>query len=586
MTHRKPDPMSFSGQSPTSDAPSPAAMPARPALPAARPPRPGPHPVSTLTRLAARGESQPQATHSNQPLTNERGNKMKNLVLVLVSLIMVLSASVPLAAASDFDFEVDTPEDLPDTDPSELNCEQSDDGEEGDCSLRTAIEEANDLFADDSDTVVRITLPQDTYALFEEIEVASKILLRGEGSVISGMGETRLFGITEKGDFFLTDVTLSDGMATDSGGAVSNSGSLELEACKLFDNTAGSTGGAIHTVNGSQLLIFTSELARNTAEIGGAIHNEGGYTLIIEGWLHNNNALSSHRNGSLGGAIYADREGETDISWSVLTKNYADRGGAISTRGFPLEAGPRLWIHDSTVSNNGAGSGGGIHSGDSHMEMRRVTISENYAVNNGGGLWVGDRYAGRQFKDFVNSTISNNHALNDGGGLYIYWSPEIQLSNLTITQNVADSEIDHQGQGGGIFIFGNSQPELQNTILAGNIDGDNDPTTDAPDCEGALVSEGYNLIGVINPICKNVGPGSSNDQTGTSDFPLDPGLDPLQPFGSYKLIHPLQAGSPAIDAGNPAGCTDNDGDILLWDQPGSERPWNEFCDIGAVEYVP
>jgi len=41
--------------------------------------------------------------------------------------------------------------------------------------------------------------------------------------------------------------------------------------------------------------------------------------------------------------------------------------------------------------------------------------------------------------------------------------------------------------------------------------------------------------------------------------------------------------SPAIDAGNPAGCTDHQGNLLATDQRGAPRAGR--CDIGAYEYT-
>ena len=53
---------------------------------------------------------------------------------------------------------------------------------------------------------------------------------------------------------------------------------------------------------------------------------------------------------------------------------------------------------------------------------------------------------------------------------------------------------------------------------------------------------------------------------------------------SFDLIKLLD-GSPAIDAGNPAGCTDFDGVLLTGDQRGQQRPVpvDSACDMGAYE---
>jgi hypothetical protein len=48
----------------------------------------------------------------------------------------------------------------------------------------------------------------------------------------------------------------------------------------------------------------------------------------------------------------------------------------------------------------------------------------------------------------------------------------------------------------------------------------------------------------------------------------------------------LLTGSPAIDAGNPNGCADGNGNLLKTDQRGMPRPDLEDtlgCDMGAYE---
>lgn len=55
--------------------------------------------------------------------------------------------------------------------------------------------------------------------------------------------------------------------------------------------------------------------------------------------------------------------------------------------------------------------------------------------------------------------------------------------------------------------------------------------------------------------------------------------------GGATLTHALLENSPAIDAGNPGGCRDQDGNLLTTDQRGSARPagGSSLCDIGAYE---
>jgi hypothetical protein len=57
-------------------------------------------------------------------------------------------------------------------------------------------------------------------------------------------------------------------------------------------------------------------------------------------------------------------------------------------------------------------------------------------------------------------------------------------------------------------------------------------------------------------------------------------------YGGPTQTIPLLSGSPAIDAGNPGGCTDGNGHLLKTDQRGKPRHDKEDtsgCDIGAFE---
>jgi hypothetical protein len=115
---------------------------------------------------------------------------------------------------------------------------------------------------------------------------------------------------------------------------------------------------------------------------------------------------------------------------------------------------------------------------------------------------------------------------------------------------------------------------MRNSIIAGNRD--HSPTgTQHPDCSGAITSEAYNLIesttgcAITGNITGNLTGASAN-------------LGPLQNNGGQTLTHALQAGSPAINAGTPTGCIDDDAAILDTDQRGYVR--NGRCDMGAYEF--
>jgi Zn-dependent metalloprotease len=171
-----------------------------------------------------------------------------------------------------------------------------------------------------------------------------------------------------------------------------------------------------------------------------------------------------------------------------------------------------------------------------------------------------------------NSTVSGNVA--DGGGGVFSFSTVV-LNNSTITRNTGNVF------GGGIYFdrdyLGNPNyaVTLQNTLLAGNFAGS------GPDCMGPITSAGYNLIG-NNSDCTFTP--ATGDQVGTQASPVHPILTPLQGKSPSPLTHALMAGSPAINAGNPASPGSGGSACLATDQRGVSRPVDVRCDIGAFEY--
>lgn len=237
-----------------------------------------------------------------------------------------------------------------------------------------------------------------------------------------------------------------------------------------------------------------------------------------------------------------------------------------STASAAISASPiatALTVLESRIRDN-TGSGVKI-TGNATALIANSTISGNAADGAGGGVSGGTL-------TIVNSTISGNSSAFDGGGVYASLGA-VYLYNVTITNNIADSDNDSFGSGGGIAVFSPGSLTARNTIIAGNIDNSN-PGNVLPDCMGVMISEGYNLI--QNVTCTITGDSTGNI---TSRGAV---LGPLQDNGGPTFTHALLTNSPAIDAGNPAGCTDQNGTLLDTDQRGYVR--NGVCDMGAYEY--
>ncbi len=253
----------------------------------------------------------------------------------------------------------------------------------------------------------------------------------------------------------------------------------------------------------------------------------------------------------------------------TITGGIFQNGGGIFA-----DEGSVLVMQNATVTNNRESAGAGIHGWGASVYIYNSTISGNTAPRNmvGGGIHIDVGTL-----TVVNSTISGNQAGTHGGGILVSDADAI-IINSTITQNHAGA-----GWGGGLVAQGISTIRLAGTIIAGN------GALQQPDCavskNSSIVSNGYNLIGDTSGCAITPAAGDLLDQ--------DAGLVPvLADIGGPTLTHSLKPGSPAIDAGNPAGCADMDGGVLTYDQRLFPRAQDgngdgsAICDIGAVEALP
>ncbi|MGH7644010.1 MAG: choice-of-anchor Q domain-containing protein, partial [Gemmatimonadales bacterium] len=190
--------------------------------------------------------------------------------------------------------------------------------------------------------------------------------------------------------------------------------------------------------------------------------------------------------------------------------------------------------------------------------------------------------------DVTNTTFTGNAAGRDGGAIY-QGGGTLRLRNVTVAANRV-----FEGRGGGLWMADSyAGADMKHTILAGNRDA----TGEAPDCFAPnppsnppsptqLTSLGYNLVGDSTG-CRFLA--ATGDQVGTAAAPLDVMLADLADNGGPTMTRALLPNSPAVDAGDPAGCTDADGSLLTADQRGAPRPTDgdldgvARCDIGAFE---
>ena len=429
-------------------------------------------------------------------------------------------------------------------------------------------------------------------------------------------------GICNSGTLILNNTKVFSNEAAGSGGGIFNSGDLYLFGVPEYDyvqseyvytelswNTAGVQGGGLYNSQNltiDQMYFYTNWVEVNTPNAaithgGGGIYNEGVVT-VSTALFRNNRAetdgssgLTSHGGHLLnlgtftledaildsgtaqnrGGGIYHAGDGSLTVSNSEFTWNQADElGGGL----YVGNSSTPVNLHKTYFRTNRAGDGGGL-AAESNIDITNSTFNFNYTNGPDGGFNDGGAiYLWLQAEATItNSTISNNQADNGGGGLALFDQSKAYLANVTVTENTANNDLLNGGNGGGAFVTHQGQLRLKNSIIGGNSDLKSSILEDsAPDCAGTLTSDGYNLIGtlgtnaVFNPLCFV---DTTNNLIGVS-----PDLDSM----NYSLlVHGLLPNSPAINGGNPSGCTDYQANLLPYDQRGGLR--RDRCDIGAYE---
>lgn len=413
-------------------------------------------------------------------------------------------------------------------------------------------------------------------------------LCDGVTNLLGSPPVTVLAGVTAA----ISGVTIKGGAFAPFGAGVSNAGNLSLFNSEVCQNATSLQGGGIYT--SGPLLLFNVQVYDNAQTIFGC---EGGGLFVAAGGaaIVNKSSFSGNRV-TRGAGIAVVSGGTLLVTNSTIKSNFADdsspsllegAGGGIYNAGVAIidqtEVGGGLL--DGNVVLNANGVGGGIFN-SGQLLLTRSSITSNIIDYTPGDL-IGPAFGAGLYNSglasLVSTTVSDNlfqpNLLSYGAGVANYGT--LSLSNVTITNNANGGA----GVSGGAGVYANSgSVTVRNSIIATQSVGD--------DCDGVITTDGHNLDS--DGTCSLVSVAS-----GGTDQPLvvDPGLLPLADNGGAARTHNLSEDSPAIDAGDPAGCladyngtgtanvpliTDQRGNIFVdvtgvGGGPGA-------CDSGAVEF--
>lgn len=449
-------------------------------------------------------------------------------------------------------------------------------------------------------------------------DVGPNTVLDGGGFTVSGGGTTHLF-VSFMVDFTIQNATLVDGnnlvsdsehFARRSGAAIMASGGngtsdgpatgsltvidVDFSGHQIKPEGPGDLrGGAVYVFNLPDVVISGSTFSDNQGSNGGAIGGLGSAIKVISSSFVDNRTnnpgpgMVGEGNGgaiSLDAMSQNDQEAHLHVCGCDFRNNQADiTGGAIYYVSH-WYTDTDVIIDQSVFEGNFTystvqGQGGAIFAMDDEkanispdpnlansLVVSNTTFSGNRTWARGAGLWYWTK-DGRL--TLTNSTFADN-VVDDGndtgmGGAVAVSTGPADLMNCTFANNYA------KFHGGGLQMGGEAVVSLQNCLFYNNTSNRDGGYANFQSNREVDVDGGGNMQHLDPNLIID---GNSNLPVAAGVAFADPLLQALADNGGPGWTMALGAGSPAIDAGVPAGAPAED-------QRGEPRDGSP--DIGAYE---
>lgn len=265
------------------------------------------------------------------------------------------------------------------------------------------------------------------------VPAGMKVIIRGNNHTFNASGSAiSVFTVESGATLTILEATIT-GSNNTSENHTSNSG----------------RGGGIY--NEGNLTLYYVNITNNSADMGGAIYNDGGTVSISGGTISNNSA-------TYGGGLYT-KDGNCSTSATFDNNTATKRGGSIYTENF---------ITIYTIKNSTANLGGGAYvAARGWLESTSGSIDSCKAVGDGacgGGVYVehGGTATFASAYSSIGAKIINCEADSNGGA--IYSEGAVGVDNAEISGNNAKN-----GNGGGIYLGTDSTLFLgRNSKIADN----------------------------------------------------------------------------------------------------------------------
>ena len=308
-------------------------------------------------------------------------------------------------------------------------------------------------------------------------------------------------------------------------------------------------------------------------------------TTVLDGFTitdgYADDGLNQFTEEDVGGGIYSDESGNTQLSNLIVIDNFALKDGA----GVYLDASSNpVLTNVDIVENEAQQFGGGLRTRESSPTLNLVTLTGNLAGEQGGGV------SNLEGQPVFNRVIFDRNVANDFGGALINLDNEsIEINNSLFISN--------QSQTGGAIYNQDSNLVVTNSTFFGNqsdfggavysyddLDSNTESDTDSLISNSILVNnsgaldelqvsdDGFSDSAFSNTVVNN-SIVEGGYEGGANVFDVNPRfINPEE--GNFRI----RSNSPAIDVG--------DGSVIdaEFDLAGSDRVINGSVDLGAYEF--
>jgi hypothetical protein len=251
----------------------------------------------------------------------------------------------------------------------------------------------------------------------------------GDGTAV---GADRLGGVlyARDSEVWLEDATLTDGQATDGGGAAFISTAVTARNAVFQGNASSRNGGGLLVEDGSFVGEGVSFDANACGEDGGGAWLSGTVDFVCDGcsWLGN---VGGHEGGGLHAA---DVTGEFSTTGATVMENTGVHGGGWS---FARHVG-RIEAVDASFLGNEAIVGGAVRfdSTVGGVRFEDTAFSDNRGESYGGGIFATAADGMELLGCTIEGGIQEEVGTGGGAGAYLYQTPIVAASTI-FRQNTA-----------------------------------------------------------------------------------------------------------------------------------------------------